>query len=55
MLTKGKICEVTRRLEKKVQTSYSITNTGRINLEKRLDIQEEYTKYIKSTKNQRTR
>ena len=39
----GKIWEVKRRLEKKVQTPYSITNTKGIKLENRSDIQE-YTK-----------
>ena len=43
----GKIWKVKRRLEKKVQTWYSITNTSDIKLENRLDIQEEYTKYYK--------
>ena len=43
----GKIWEVKRRLEKKVQTSYSITNTEGIKLDNRSDIQEEYTKYYK--------
>ena len=43
----GKIWEVKRRLEKKVQTPYSITNTKGIKLENRLDIQEKYTKYYK--------
>ena len=41
----GKIWEVKRRLEKKVQTPYSITNAERIKLENGLDIQEEYKKY----------
>ena len=36
-----------RRLEKKVQTPYSITNTEGIKLENRLDMQEGYTKYYK--------
>ena len=43
----GKIWEVKRRLEKKVQTPYSITNTEGIKLDNRSDIQEEYTKYYK--------
>ena len=43
----GKIWEVKRRLEKKVKAPYSITNTKRIKLENRLDIQEEYKKYYK--------
>ena len=38
----GKIWEVKRRLEKKVQTPYSITNAEGIKLQNRLDIQEEY-------------
>ena len=42
----GKIWEVKRRLEKKVQTSYSITDTVGIKLENKSDIQE-YTKYYK--------
>ena len=44
----GKIWELKRRLEKKVQTPYSITNTERIKLENRTDIQEEYAKYYKT-------
>ena len=36
-----------KKLEKKVQTPYSITNTEGIKLESRSDIQEEYTKYYK--------
>ena len=44
----GKIWELKRRLEKKVQTPYSITNTERIKLENRTDIQEEYAKYCKT-------
>ena len=44
----GKIWEVKRRLEKKVETPYSITNTGGIKLENKLDIQEEYKNIIKS-------
>ena len=43
----GKIWEVKRRLEKKVQTPYSITNAEGIKLQNRLDIQEEYKKYYK--------
>ena len=43
----GKIWKVKRRLEKNVQTPYSITNTTGIKLENRLDIQEEYKKYYK--------
>ena len=43
----GKIWEVKRRLEKKVQTPYSITNTKGIKLDHRLYIKEEYTKYYK--------
>ena len=45
----GKIWEVKRRLEKKVQTPYSITNAGGIKLENKLDIQE-YKKYKKLLK-----
>ena len=41
----GKIWEVKRRLEKKVQTPYSITNAKEIKLQNRLDIQEEFKKY----------
>ena len=44
---RGKIWEVKRRLEKKVQTPYSITNAEGIKLENKLDIQEEYKKYYK--------
>ena len=44
----GKIWEVKRRLEKKVQTPYSTTNTEGIKLDNRSDIQEEYTKYYKT-------
>ena len=44
----GKIWEVKRRLEKKVKTPYSITNTEGIKLDNRSDIQEEYTKYYKT-------
>ena len=43
----SKIWEPKRKLEKKVQASYSITNTEGIKSENRLDIQEEYTKYYK--------
>ena len=43
----GKIWEVKRRLEKKVQTPYSITNAEGVKLENKLDIQEEYKKYYK--------
>ena len=46
----GKIWEVMRRLEKKVRTPCSITNTEGIKLENRLDIQDtkyKYTKYYK--------
>ena len=43
----GKIWEVKRRLEKKVQMPYSITNAEGIKLQNRLDIQEEYKKYYK--------
>ena len=43
----GKIWEVKRRLEKKVQTPYSITNAEGIKLQNRLDIQEQYKKYYK--------
>ena len=42
----GKIWEVKRRLEKKVQTPIP-TNTKGIKLDNRSDIQEEYTKYYK--------
>ena len=38
----GKIWEVKRRLEKKVETPYSVTNAEGIKLPNRLDIQEEY-------------
>ena len=50
----SKIWELKRKLEKKVQTPYFITNTKGIKLGNKSDIQEEYTKY-KKTKNQRTR
>ena len=43
----GKIWEVKRKFEKKVQTPYFITNAEGIKLENRLDIQEEYKKYYK--------
>ena len=43
----GRIWELKRKLEKEVQTPYSITNTEGIKLENRSDIQEEYTKYYK--------
>ena len=43
----GKIWEVKRRLEKKVQTPYSITNAEGIKLENKLDIEDEYKKYYK--------
>ena len=43
----GKIWEVERRLEKKVQTPYSITNAEGIKLQNRFDVQEEYKKYYK--------
>ena len=43
----SKMWEPKRRLEKKVQAPYSITNTEGIKSENRLDIQEEYTKYYK--------
>ena len=46
----GKIWEVKRRLEKKVQTPYSITNAEGIKSKNRLDIQEEYKKYKKVLK-----
>ena len=49
----GKIWEVKRRLEKKVQTPFSITNTEGINLDNKSDIQEEYTKYYKTLLNTR--
>ena len=45
---RGNIWEVKRRLEKKVQTPYSIANTKGIKLDNRSDIQEEYTKYYKT-------
>ena len=44
----GKSREVKRRLEKKLQTPYSITNAEGIKLDNRSDIQEEYTKYYKT-------
>ena len=43
----SKIWEPKRRLEKKVQAPYSITNTEGSKSENRLDIQEEYIKYYK--------
>ena len=46
----GKIWEVKRRLEKKIQTPYSITNAEGIKLQNRLDIQEEFKKYKKLLK-----
>ena len=44
----GKIWELKRKIEKKVHTPYSITNTDEIKLENRSDIQEEYTKNYKT-------
>ena len=44
----GKIWEFNRKLEKKVQEPYSITNYEGIKLQKRSDTQEEYTKYYKT-------
>ena len=44
----GKIWELKRKLEKKVQTPYSVTKTEGIKLENRSDMQEEYTKYYKT-------
>ena len=44
----GKIWKVKRRLEKKVQTPYSMTNAEWIKLENKLDTQEEYKKYYKN-------
>ena len=44
----GKIWELNRKLEKKVQIPYFTTNTEGIILENRSDIQEEYTKYFKT-------
>ena len=44
----GKIWEVKKRLENKVQTPYSITNTEGIKLDNRSDIQEAYAKYYKT-------
>ena len=41
----GKIWEVKRTPEKKIQTPYSITNAEGVKLQNRLDIQEEYKKY----------
>ena len=46
----SKIWELKRKLEKKVQTPYFITNTKGIKLGNRSDIQEEYTKYKKLLK-----
>ena len=43
----GKIWEVKKRLEKKVQTPYPIANAEGIKLQNRLDIQKEYKKYYK--------
>ena len=43
----GKIWELKRKLEKKVQAPYSITNTEGVKLENRSDIQEKHTKYYK--------
>ena len=43
----GKILEIKRKLIKKVQTPYSITNTEGNKLENRSDIQEEYSKHYK--------
>ena len=42
---RGKIWELKKRLEKKVESPYFITNTQGIKLENRSDIEEEYTKY----------
>ena len=44
----GKIWELNRKLEKKVQIPYFTTNTEGIILENRSDILEEYTKYFKT-------
>ena len=44
----GKIWELERKLEKKVQTPYSLTNTKKIKLQNGSDIQEEYSKYYKT-------
>ena len=44
----GKIWELKRKIEKKIQTPYSIINTEGIKLENISDIQEEYTKYNKT-------
>ena len=43
-----KIWKVKKRLEKKLQTPYSITNAEGIKLENRLDILEEYKNIIKN-------
>ena len=43
----GKIWEIKRKLIKKVQTPYFITNTEGHKLENRSDIQEEYSKHYK--------
>ena len=43
----GKIWGLKRKLEKKVQTPCSTTNTEEIKLENRSDMQEEYTKHYK--------
>ena len=43
----GKIWGLKRKLEKKVQTPCSTTNTEEIKLENRSDMQEVYTKYYK--------
>ena len=43
----GKIWRLKRKLEKKVQTPCSTTNTEEIKLENRSDMQEVYTKYYK--------
>ena len=44
----GKIWEVKRRLEKKVQAPYSITNAEGIKLQNRLDIRKNIKNIIKS-------
>ena len=43
----GKTWGLKRKLEKKVQTPCSTTNTEEIKLENKSDMQEEYTKYYK--------
>ena len=43
----GKIWEFKRKLEKKIQIPYFITNAEGIKLENRSDIQKEYSKYCK--------